>query len=114
MGSVFFLLFFSQINHGNRIPVFCTFDLKNAISQDYQTAYADLDKIGLKKIHKTDQGNHVVIPTTAAMGFFNGNSVERVRNDIEAKVRGAFKTRRFTSEIFIVAGGDWAWAASTT
>jgi hypothetical protein len=29
--------------------VTCTFDLSNATSQDYQTAYADLASLGLKK-----------------------------------------------------------------
>ncbi len=94
--------------------VFCTFDLKNASSQNYQDAYADLEKLGLKKVHKSDKGNNVVIPTTAAMGFVNGSSAASVRDDISAKVRAAFNARRFKSEIFVITGSDWAWSASTT
>lgn len=94
--------------------VFCTFDLKEASATDYQNAYADLAKIGLARVHKSDQGNDVVIPTTAAMGTFNGNSAGSVRNDICDRVQQAFKARRFTSEIFVVVGGDWAWGARTT
>lgn len=54
--------------------VFCTFDLKGASSTDYQNAYADLAKIGLAKVHKDSAGGQHVIPTTAAMGFFNGEN----------------------------------------
>jgi hypothetical protein len=93
--------------------VFCTFDLKNASSQDYQNAYADLEKIGLRKVHKTDGGN-VVIPTTSAMGTFTGSNAATVRDDIRNKVKAAFTARRFKSEIFIVVGDNWAWGASTT
>lgn len=94
--------------------VFCTFDLRNASSQDYKTAYADLENIGLKKVHKSDGGGDVVIPTTAAMGTFNGSSAASVRNDIRDRVRAAFSARGFKSEIFVVTGGDWAWGAGTT
>lgn len=94
--------------------VFCTFDLKNATSQNYQTAYADLEKLGLRKVQKADNGNDVVIPTTSVMGTFNGSSVGSVRDDIRDRVANAFKARGFKSEIFIVVGGDWAWGATTT
>lgn len=43
---------------------FCNFDLKNASSQDYKNAHADLKKIGLVKIQKSDKGGDVLIPTT--------------------------------------------------
>ena len=94
--------------------VFCTFDLKNASSTDYQNAYADLDTIGLKRVHKGGNGSDVVIPTTAAMGEFNGTSAATVRSDISERVRSAFASRRFKSEIFVVVGGDWAWGANST
>lgn len=94
--------------------VFCTFDLKNATSTDYQNAYADLEKIGLTKVHKSDQGGAVVIPTTSAMGVFTGASAASVRDDIRTKVKTAFSARRFKSEIFFVVGGEWAWGAATS
>jgi hypothetical protein len=94
--------------------VFCTFDLKNASNQDYQNAYADLDRMGLKKVAVTNQGNKVVIPTTATMGQFNGTSASSVCTDIRNRVQSAFKARSFKSEIFVIAGGDWAWAPGTT
>ena len=70
--------------------VFCTFDLKNASSQDYKNAYADLEAIGLTKIQKSDKGSDVVIPTTSAMGIFNGNSSGEVRDYVRDKVKGRF------------------------
>ena len=94
--------------------VFCTFDLKGASKLDYQNAYADLAKIGLEKVIKSDQGSNVVIPTTAVIGTFDGTSAAGVRADIRSRIQTAFKNRRFSSEIFIVVGGDWAWGASTT
>lgn len=94
--------------------VFCTFDLKNATATDYQNAYADLDAIGLKKVVKGGNGGNVVIPTTAAMGEFDGASAASVRDDISERVRVAFANRRFKSEIFVVVGGDWAWGSRTT
>jgi hypothetical protein len=97
-----------------RYLVFCTFDLKNASSQDYQNAYADLGKIGLTKVHKSSQGSDVVIPTTAAMGLIECQKAGDVCSDIRNKIQAAFRARKFKSEIFVVTGGDWAWAPGTT
>lgn len=94
--------------------VFCTFDLKNASRQDYDNAYSGLAKLGMKKVVKSDNGSDVVIPTTSVMGTFNGTSAGKVRDDIVSSVRSAFSRRGFTSEIFVVVGGDWAWGAGTT
>lgn len=94
--------------------VFCTFDLKSASSQDYQNAYSDLEKMGLKKVMVSSQNNKVVIPTTSVAGEFNGATAGAVRDDLVERVRKAFATRRFSSEIFLVVGGDWAWGSRTT
>lgn len=94
--------------------VYCTFDLKNASSRDYENAYADLQRIGLAKVVKADAGHNVVIPTTSTMGFFSGIGASAVRDSVQNSVQKAFKARGFKSEIFVVAGGDWAWGASTT
>jgi len=94
--------------------VYCTFDLKNALAKDYENAYADLQRIGLAKVVKADEGPQVVIPTTSTMGCFNGTSAAAVRNDVRNSVQAAFRARLLKSEIFIVVGGDWAWGAGTT
>jgi hypothetical protein len=94
--------------------VFCTFDLKNANVEYYQNAYADLERIDLKKVATSSQGNNVVIPTTAAIGTFNGANASAVCTDIRNRVQSAFKARGFKSEVFVVTGGDWAWVPGTT
>lgn len=94
--------------------VFCTFDLKSASSQDYQNAYADLEKLGLKKVHENTSGRNDVIPTTSAMGFFDGKNASAVCTDVRGRVQAAFQARRFKAELFLVSGGDWAWIAATT
>lgn len=93
---------------------FVTFDLRNASSQDYKNAYADLAEIGLAKVHKSDKGGDVVIPTTAAMGTFSGTGSGQVRDYVRDKVKAAFAARRFSSEIFVAVGENWAWGAATT
>jgi hypothetical protein len=90
---------------------FCTFDLKGASSKDYENAYADLSKMGLAKVHKSDHGTQVVIPTTAAMGTFDGSGAGAVRDHVCDRVEAAFRARRFSAEIFVVVGGDWAWGS---
>jgi hypothetical protein len=94
--------------------VICTFDLKNASYQDYQTAYADLEKIGLKKVVTYGQDKKLVMPTTTTAGKFDGDSAAAVRDSVLERVKSAFSARGFTSEIFVVAAGDWAWGARTT
>ncbi|MEN5002979.1 hypothetical protein [Stenotrophomonas indicatrix] len=93
---------------------FCTFDLKNASSQDYKNAYADLEEMGLRKVQTSDSGGDVVIPTTSAMGAFKGSSSGEVRDYVRNKVKAAFAARRFNSEIFVAVGENWAWGAATT
>jgi hypothetical protein len=94
--------------------VFCTFDLKNATSTDYQNAYADLKALGLEKVQKGGSGNNVVIPTTSAMGEYNGADAGSVRDTVRDNIRAAFAKRGFKSEIFVVVGGSWAWGSGTT
>lgn len=94
--------------------VFCTFDLKNASSKDYENAYADLAKIGLKRVVAGSKRD-VVIPTTSVLGSFNGNSAASLRDNLRQKVQDAFQARKFDSEIFVFVGGeDWTWGATTT
>jgi hypothetical protein len=95
--------------------VLCTFDLKGASSTDYQNAYSDLQRLGLNKVQSNDQGGNTVIPTTTALGTFNGANAAALRDDIRAKVKAVFSARGFRSEIFVLVGGiDWTWGAATS
>ncbi|HEX8397509.1 MAG TPA: hypothetical protein VF644_08785 [Pyrinomonadaceae bacterium] len=93
--------------------VFCTFDLKNASSQDYQNAYADLEKIGLKKV-VVGSNRNVVIPTTAVLGNFNGVSTTSVRDYVLQKIAEVFKVRKLKSEVFVFIGSETTWISQTT
>lgn len=94
--------------------VFCTFDLKNATSKDYETAYAALAKLGLQKVQKSDKGNDAVIPTTSAMGEFEGDSGGQLRDQAVEEIKAAFKAQRLKSEIFVTVGTKWAWGTGVT
>jgi hypothetical protein len=94
--------------------VLCTFDLRDASRQDYQNAYADPEKLGLKRVVVSDKGNDVVIPTTTVAGTFKGTSAASVAKDPADRVQAAFKARSFSSEVFVLVGGDWAWSGRTT
>jgi len=93
----------------------CTFDLKNASTVDYETAYSELSKLGLSKVQATSSGGTVVIPTTTTLGTFTGLSAAAIRDDLQAKIRAVFAARRLKAELFVVVGGtDWGWSAATT
>lgn len=95
--------------------VLCTFDLKGASSTDYQNAYADLKRLGLHRAQDNSSGGTTVIPTTTALGSYNGTSAAAIRDDVRGKVQAAFSARGFRSEIFVVVGGtDWTWGSTTS
>jgi hypothetical protein len=95
--------------------VLCTFDLEGASSNDYQNAYADLEKLALYRAQANSTGGKTVIPTTTVLGAYNGTSAEAIRDDIRAKIKTAFTARGFSSEIFVVVGGtDWTWGSTTS
>lgn len=93
--------------------VFCTFDLKNASSQDYKDAYFDLSALGLERVVAGSNIN-VVIPTTSVLGSYKGSSAASVRDHVRGKVKDAFKSRGFKSEIFVVVGENGTWGSTTT
>lgn len=94
--------------------VLCTFDLKNASSVEYQAAYNDLEKLGLRRVVQ-GQKSKVVIPTTTVIGNYNGTTAAAVRDHVRDQVTAAFKARFLRAEIFVTVGGqDHTWGATTT
>jgi hypothetical protein len=59
-------------------------------------------------------GIKVVAPTTMTLGEFTGEKAGAVCGHVRDQVKAAFARRRFSSEIFVVVGGDWAWVPATT
>ena len=49
--------------------------------------------------------------TTMTMGEFNGADAASIRDHVRNQVQAAFAARRFSSEIFVVVAGNWAWGA---
>ncbi len=92
----------------------CAFDVKNASYEDYENAYADLARIGLKTSVTSDQGTSIRLPTTLTAGTFEATGAGALRDQLCDRVQKAFTARNFSSEIFILAGGDWAWGHRTT
>lgn len=92
----------------------CSFDLKNGSYEDYQNAYADLARIGFQRQATATNGTKIPLPTTTTAGEFSGTSVTSLRDDLTERVKKAFESRRFKSEVFIFIGGDWAWSHRTT
>lgn len=89
----------------------CSFDLKNASSEDYKNVYADLDAMGLKS-HVVGSNNlKIVLPNTTTAGLFNGSSAQQVASDLRSRVDNAMRARGLTFELFLSAGGaDWGWS----
>lgn len=73
----------------------CTFDLANAQRQDYQTAYADLEVIGLFGVVVSDDQRKIVMPTTTTAGHFDGIDAAVVRDYVANAVQQAFRARGF-------------------
>lgn len=94
--------------------VTCTFDLKGGTSQDYQKAYAALDRLGFKRVIVSDSGGNFVVPTTMTIGLFDGPGAKPVRQDLLQRTQLPFHNSGLKAELFLVVGGDWAWGAATT
>jgi len=92
----------------------CTFDLKGADKQDYQKAYSELALIGLAGTLTSDGGRSVQLPTTMVAGKFDSPNVAQLRDYLTDKIKRAFTKHGLTSEILVLAGGDWGWGHGTT
>ncbi|HIF9244464.1 TPA: hypothetical protein ACX6Q3_003121 [Photobacterium damselae] len=95
--------------------VFCTFDLKNASSRDYDNAYSALERLGLNRVIVGKGGTQVVIPTTSVQGSFTGEDAATVRDNLRSRIQQEFTNLGLSSEIYLVTGGgNWAWGSTTS
>lgn len=92
----------------------CTFDLESATDEDYENAYMDLKKLGFSREIRGDNGSTFRLPTTTTAGTIEGSSAGALRDDLVEKIKRAFAARKFKSEIFVSAGGNWAWGHRRT
>lgn len=93
--------------------VVVTFDIKEGDPDDYNVVYEGLEKIGLKRKIKPDQGEALTLPTTTTAGKIDGASAAAVRDDICTKAKAVFTDNKLNGEIFVSVGGDWAWGHRT-
>ncbi len=82
--------------------------------EDCVTAYAELEKRGLTRVHKNSSNGETVIPTTSTLGKYTGTSAADVRDHVRSRISDAFKARRLKAEIFVVVGENGTWGATTT
>jgi hypothetical protein len=87
-----------------------TFDIKSGDYNDYQRIYEEFKKIGLSRTLVASPGGTITLPTTTTAGEFNGQSASAVRDHVCEQTQQAFIRNRLHGEVFVAAGGDWAWS----
>ena len=97
-----------------RYLIHLTFDLIDAKSTDYHTAYEDLEKLGLSRLKRRTTAPLNKNPSSSVMGVFDGPNAGQTCESVQSDVVAAFKARGFKSELFFVAGDKWAFVASST
>ncbi len=95
-------------------PVLCVFNLKEASRDDFLYAYADLAKLGMKRVIKSDGGSTVTLPPATVMGTFNGKNVNDVLGAVGHQVADIFKARGYRSEFAVFVATTWAWGNGAT
>ena len=95
-------------------PVLCVFNLKAASRDDHLYAYADLARLGMKRVVKSDGGNSVTLPPAAVMGTFDGKTVNEVLGAVGRQVEDIFKARGYHAEFAVFVATSWAWGNGAT
>ncbi|EGQ9158495.1 hypothetical protein NMT03_000791 [Vibrio alginolyticus] len=89
--------------------VLCSFDLRNATSEDYEAAYSELAALGLQRTLRADNGNNVSLPNTTVAGIHNGTSTSAMRDHFTSSIETAFRRRGLSSKVFVSVGDNYAW-----
>ena len=89
--------------------VVVSFDLDNAVSEDYLCIRDELDNLGLHDNIVGESGDRSDLPTTTFAGKLEGSSASSMRDDICHKVEGAFGRCRVKGKFFVSVGGNWTW-----
>lgn len=93
-----------------------TFDLhevpKNDWEQVYKEVYTALEKIGLAPTATTSKGKVVKLPESTVMGKVDGESVEKVRDEIDSDVKAVFKAQKRKYTMLVTVAARWAWLRS--
>lgn len=114
---IFFMVTFKRQQQRGRFMsyfVLCSFDLRNASSEDYEAAYSELESLGLRRNLKANNGNYISLPNTTVAGEHNGTSVSQVRDSFSNRIESAFRQRGLSSKIFVSVGDGFAWGLRNT
>lgn len=93
--------------------VLCTFDLFNATSEDYESAYSELKKLGLHTALEAASGKTVDLPNTTAAGLFTGDKHSSIADDLLRLVKERFSAQGLKYKVFISVADGYAWRHST-
>ncbi|EOX4456750.1 TPA: hypothetical protein O4H68_001504 [Vibrio alginolyticus] len=92
--------------------VLCTFDLFNATSEDYESAYAELEKLGLHTVLEASSGATVDLPNTTAAGLFTGDKSSSIADDVLRLIKKRFSAQGLKYKVFISVADGYAWRHS--
>lgn len=86
--------------------VLVTFDLKNAVSDDYTDAYEALRAVGFRTEVHASTGKDYILPNTTCTGLFQGNDIEELRNRLADEVKSRFQKLGLSAYFFILVSPE--------
>lgn len=88
----------------------CTFELKDATHADYETAYAALNAIGLRRDHAANADGVSDLPAVAMVGTYTSTDIRFLRNCLNFKLQEVFSRHGLAAEFLVVISrGELAW-----
>jgi len=88
----------------------CTFELKDATESDYETAYAALHVIGLRRDHAANIDGVSELPAIAMVGTYTSTDIRFLRNCLNFKLKEVFSRHGLEAEFLVVISrGELAW-----
>ncbi len=89
--------------------VVVTFEIENAVPDDYLCIKEKLKNVGLHDSLVADDGRRYNLPTTTFAEKIEGSSADAIRDDICNQVKNVFGECGVKGKILVSVGEDWAW-----
>ena len=91
--------------------VVCTFELKDATQSDYETAYAALRILGLRRDHAANNDGASELPADVVVGTYKSADICFLRNCMQFKLQEVFSRHGLQAEfLLVISRGELAWA----
>lgn len=92
-----------------------SFSVKNGKTEDYDTIYKELKKVGLsqfvKGVNEKNEDATSKLPETTVYGTYDRESAEVLREYVRKEVGKAYAVAKVSGEYFVAVGGSsTAWA----